>query len=461
MSLSIVILAAGKGKRMASNIPKVMHRVGGVPMLEHVVRTAQRLNPSQIHVVYGNGGSSVREDLAYLPVNWVHQEEQLGTGHAVMQALPECDPNDQVLVLYGDVPLISQETLKQLLNAAPENGVGLLVAKFDNPTGFGRIIRDKNDDVTGIVEERDANTVQKLIHEINTGIVTAPASLLQKCLPQLSNTNAQKEYYLTDVVGLTVNDGLPVEAVETVSVEEVRGVNDPWQLAGVERYYQMDKAKNLAMSGVVIMDPARFDIRGDVTIAPTSRLDINVILAGDTSIGAGCSIGPNVSITNSKLGENVQVLANTVIDGAVIESDCVVGPFARLRPGTVMKSGAKVGNFVEIKKTTLGEGSKASHLTYLGDAIIGKAVNIGAGTITCNYDGVNKWTTEIGDHAFIGSNTSLVAPIKIGVRATIAAGSTITKNAPDEELSITRAKQITVSGWRRPEKKLDKENVVM
>lgn len=461
MALSVVILAAGKGKRMASNIPKVMHRVGGLPMLERVVRTAQSLNPTKIHVVYGNGGSTVKEDLAYLPVNWVHQEEQLGTGHAVMQALPACNPSDQVLVLYGDVPLISASTLQQLLSVAPVGGVGVLVARFDNPTGFGRIVRDKNDEVIGIVEERDASTVQKAIHEINTGIVTAPAELLQTCLPQLSNQNAQKEYYLTDVISLSVKKGLPIKAVQTDSTTEVSGVNDPWQLANVERHYQSAKARSLAISGVIIMDPKRLDIRGDVSIEPTVQLDVNVVLSGQTSLAAGCVVGANVCINNAKIGPGVTILPNSVIDGATVEGDCVIGPFARIRPGTVMKKGAKVGNFVEVKKTILGEGSKASHLTYLGDAVIGKSVNIGAGTITCNYDGVNKWVTEIGDFAFIGSNTSLVAPIKIGQQATIAAGSTVTKYAPENQLTITRAKQMTISGWKRPTEKKSNHSVVV
>lgn len=461
MSLSIIILAAGKGKRMASAKPKVMHKVGGISLLEHVVHTARLLNPSNIHVIYGNGGSAVRDAFPGLPVNWVQQQEQLGTGHAVMQALPACQDEDQVLVLYGDVPLISADTLNQLLSSSPVNGVGVLVANFDNPTGFGRIIRDTNDEVIGIVEERDATTVQKAIHEINTGIITASANLLKSCLPRISNHNAQKEYYLTDVIGLTVSDGLPVAGVKVSNVAEVQGVNDPWQLATVERYYQQRMAREIAMSGVVVMDPMRLDIRGHVTIAPSSRLDINVILEDHVSIGVNCDIGPNVYIKNTTLGDNVRILANSVIDGAVIESNCSVGPFARLRPGTVMKAGSAVGNFVEVKKSILGEGSKASHLTYLGDAIIGKAVNIGAGTITCNYDGVNKWTTEIGDYAFIGSNTSLIAPIKIGARATIAAGSAVSKFAPDDQLTITRAKQTSITGWKRPAEKKDKEKVMI
>lgn len=452
MALSIVILAAGKGKRMASPIPKVMHLLGGVSMLERVVKTAQSLHPKKIHVVYGNGGSTLPESLPHLPVNWVFQKEQLGTGHAVMRALPFCDDNERVLVLYGDVPVISTQTLQQLLEETPKGGVGLLVTELENPTGFGRIVRDHEDNIVAIIEEKDATRSQRAIKEINTGIVTAPAKFLKDCLPRVSNQNAQQEYYLTDMIALAVEDGVPLRGFTAVNANEVRGVNDPWQLVKLERYYQSECARQLALSGVAIMDPARLDIRGDASIAPSTKLDINVILEGDVTIGAGSEIGPNVVIKNSIIGERVKIYANSVIEGAVIENDCEVGPFARLRVETVMKSKSKIGNFVETKKTILGENSKASHLTYLGDAIIGKKVNVGAGTITCNYDGVNKWETEIGDGAFIGSNTSLVAPIEIGKNATIAAGSVVTKNAPAEELTITRAKQAVVPNWKRPQK---------
>lgn len=450
MTLSIVILAAGKGKRMASPLPKVMHPLGGVSMLERVVHTAQTLKPKKIHVVYGNGGSTLPESLPHLPVNWVFQKEQLGTGHAVMQALPACGDDERVLVLYGDVPIISTHTLQQLLDETPENGVCILVTEFDNPTGFGRIIRDHDDNIVAIVEEKDASRTQRAIKEINTGIVTAPAKFLKNCLPRVSNHNMQHEYYLTDMIALAVEDGVPLRSVTALHSNEVRGVNDPWQLATLERFYQSERARELALSGVKIMDPMRLDIRGDVSIAPSVRLDINVILEGAVTIGPGCDIGPNVVIKDSTLGARVTVLANCVIEGAIIEDDCDVGPFARVRPETVLKTKSKIGNFVEIKKTMLGENSKANHLAYLGDAIIGKNVNVGAGTITCNYDGVNKWQTTIGDGAFIGSNTSLIAPVVIEKNATIAAGSAITKNAPAEQLTITRAKQTVVDGWKRP-----------
>jgi len=455
MTLSIVILAAGKGKRMVSPIPKVMHLLGGVTLLERVVRTAQSLHPKNIHVVYGNGGSNLPELLPHLPVNWVFQKEQLGTGHAVMQALPACADDERILVLYGDVPVISTHTLMQLLAETPKEGVGILVTEFEDPTGFGRIVRDHEDNIVAIIEEKDASRTQRAIREINTGIVTAPAKFLKECLPRLSNKNAQNEYYLTDMIAVAVEEGMPLRGVAALNSNEVRGVNDPWQLSTLERYYQSERARALACTGVTIMDPQRLDIRGDVSVSPSTKLDINVILEGCVVIGTGCDIGPNVIIKNSTLGARVKILANSVIEGAVIEDECEVGPFARIRSETVLKSKSKVGNFVEIKKTTLGEKSKASHLSYLGDAVIGKNVNIGAGTITCNYDGVNKSKTEIGDGAFIGSNTSLIAPIKIGENATIAAGSAISKNAPAEKLTITRAKQMVIENWKRPTEEMN------
>ena len=450
MSLSIVILAAGKGKRMMSPLPKVMHLLGGVSLLERVVQTAQTLNPKNIHVVYGNGGTNLPGMLPNLAVNWVFQKEQLGPGHAVMQALPACDDADQIMVLYGDVPVISTHTLQQLLLETPEAGVGLLVTELDDPTGFGRIVRDHEDNIVAIIEEKDASRTQRAIREINTGIVTAPAFFLKSCLPKLSNANAQNEYYLTDMIAAAVEAGMPLRSVCVQNSNEVRGVNDPWQLATLERYYQSERARALAYTGVTIMDPARLDIRGDVSIAPSTKLDVNVILEGKVVIGAGCEIGPNVVIKNTTLGARVKVWANSVIEGAVIEDDCEVGPFARVRSETILKTHSKVGNFVEIKKTILGENSKASHLTYLGDAEIGKKVNIGAGTITCNYDGVNKSKTQIGDGAFIGSNTALIAPIVIGENATVGAGSAIAKNAPADQLTIARPEQRAIKGWKRP-----------
>lgn len=460
MGLRIIILAAGKGKRMSSNLPKVMHKVGGVPMLERVVETAQSLEPLSVHVVFGNSGPRLQDLCPHLNVEWVFQKEQLGTGHAVLQALPFCDDHDQVLVLYGDVPMITQETLDRLVKNTPRTDVGLLITRLDNPSGFGRIIRDDAGNIIAIVEEKDASDAEKKIREINTGIMTAPALFLKQGLPKLSNHNAQNEYYLTDMVAVSVASGRSVHGSLALSSSEVRGVNDPWQLATVERFYQKEQARKLACAGVQIMDPLRLDIRGNVSIAPSTQLDVNVILEGDVTIGKACTIGANVIIKDSVIGDNVTILPNTLIDGAKIEAYVSVGPFARVRPGTLLRESSKVGNFVEIKKTTLGIGSKASHLTYLGDAMIGEKVNIGAGTITCNYDGVNKWSTHIGDNAFIGSNTSLVAPVQIGKEATIAAGSVITKDAPAHKLTITRVKQQTVENWKRPLLKKKQENKV-
>lgn len=451
-SLCVVILAAGKGKRMASPLPKVMHKLGGISMLERVIAIAESLHPAQIHVVYGNGGSTLPEALPHLNVDWVFQKEQLGTGHAVLQALPACHDDERVLVLYADVPLISKKTLQLLLTETPKNSVGLLVAEVENPAGFGRIVRDHDDNIVGIIEEKDANRTQRAISEINTGIVTAPAQFLKKCLPRLSNKNAQKEYYLTDMIALAVEDGIAVRGISAFNPYEVCGVNDQWQLVTLERHYQLELARELAYRGVTIMDPARLDIRGNVTIQPTVCLDVNVILEGTVTIDAGSEIGPNVVIKNSTIGARVKIFANSVIEGAVIEDDCEVGPFARVRTETILKTKSKIGNFVEIKKTILGEASKAAHLTYLGDAVIGKNVNVGAGTITCNYDGANKWKTEIGDNAFVGSNTSLVAPVQIGTNATVAAGSTVTKSAVSDALTITRAEQVTIKNWKKPKK---------
>lgn len=453
MSLSVVILAGGKGKRMASSLPKVLHAIGGTSLLEHVVRIAEKLNPQKINTIYGNGGSMVKEALSFLSVNWVEQKEQLGTGHAVLQALPHCDDNDTILVLYGDTPLIRKATLERLLEAAGKEKVAFLVAKVSDPTGLGRIIRDKENHILKIVEQKDATDKEKEIREINTGIVAAPAKLLKKWLPNLKNQNSQKEYYLTDIVEIAVSENIPVVGVTTHDQAEVQGINDCWQLSLAERFYQKRLAKKLMMRGVRIIDPERIDFRSqDFDIAPDVTLDINTVIKGKVRIGSHAKIGPNVILKDVEIGEGVIIKAQSVIEGAVIKTGCVVGPFARIRPGTVLEENVHIGNFVEVKKSTIGQSSKANHLTYIGDAKIGKSVNVGAGVITCNYDGANKWETIIGDRAFIGSNVALVAPITIGQEATIGAGSTLSESAPENQLTVARAKQVSISHWKRPEK---------
>lgn len=452
MGLSVVILAAGNGKRMCSMTPKVMHTLAGLPMLEHVVRKAQLLEPDAIHVVYGSGGTEVRDRLDYLPVNWVKQEMRLGTGHAVMQALPYCHEDDQILVLYGDVPLISEKTLNQLLDDTAHNALGLVIADQQDPSGFGRIIRNEMGNIVAIVEDKDATDIQKVIQEINTGIITVSAKHLKTWLPQLKNSNKQGEYYLTDIVACAVKDGIAVGGVMAHTSEEMQGVNDRWQLAKLERYHQLCVAQQLSYRGIKIMDPQRLDIRGNVHIGRDTTLDINVILEGKVEIGQGCYIGPNVIIRDSTIGDGVSIEANSIVEGAVLYNKSIVGPFARIRPKTTLATGAKVGTFVEVNRSTIGEGSKANHLAYIGDAVLGKGVNIGAGTITCNYDGAQKWTTEIGDDVFIGSNTSLIAPITIGDKATVGAGSTLSKKVLPEHLALERSEQRSIKNWHRPQK---------
>ncbi len=453
MGLKVVILAAGKGRRMKSATPKILHCLGGIPLLEHVVNKARTLKPDTIFVVYGNGGSHVCDKLNYLPVTWVKQDKQLGTGHAVLQVIPKYKDDDKVLVLYGDVPLITTGTLKQLLKDTPKNGLGLIVTEHDDPSGFGRIIRNEMGNIIAIVEDKDATDVQRDIKEINTGIITATAGLLKSWLPNLKNNNTQKEYYLTDIVALAVHSGHPVGGVMVHCRQEVCGVNDRWQLAKLERYYQYTRAKELAYSGVTVADPHRLDIRGHLETGIDIYIDVNVVIEGRVKIGSNCIIGPNVIIKDTVIEDSVTIFANSVVDGALIKEKAVIGPFARIRPKTLIEKQGRIGNFVEAKNITLGEGSKASHLTYLGDAIIGKQVNIGAGTIICNYDGVNKWSTTIADAVFIGSNTSLIAPIHIGRGATIAAGSSISEDAPSGKLTLARAKQIIIDKWEHPANK--------
>lgn len=449
MSLHIVILAAGKGTRMKSNLPKVLHKIANISLLEHVVITVQKLCPEAIHVVYGDNGDLLQESLKAYPINWVRQAKQLGTAHAVMQALPFIQNAGKVLILYGDVPLIEQKTLVRLIENLPLGGISLLTANFDDPAGLGRIIRNELGNVKAIIEDKDATFLQLQIKEINSGIMVTTHQVLDHYLNKIQTHNAQNEFYLTDIINMLVVDGLPVKSIAVGNQEEVLGVNDKKQLAHLERYYQKKMAYGLMEQGLILLDPARFDLRGNLTISKDIAIDINVIIEGVVSIGENTNIQANNYIKNTVIGKNVIIKPNCVIEDAVIEDNCIVGPFARIRPSTHLQQGSHVGNFVELKNTKLGKNSKANHLSYLGDAIIGDKVNIGAGTITCNYDGVNKYTTIIEDQAFIGSNTSLVAPVTIGKEAVIGAGSVITANACEKKLTLARSKQITLDNWQR------------
>ncbi|AAY40146.1 bifunctional UDP-N-acetylglucosamine diphosphorylase/glucosamine-1-phosphate N-acetyltransferase GlmU [Pseudomonas syringae] len=451
MSLDIVILAAGQGTRMRSALPKVLHPVAGNSMLGHVIHSARQLSPSGIHVVIGHGADAVREQLSADDLNFVMQDKQLGTGHAVAQALPALTA-DTVLILYGDVPLIEVETLSRLLERVNPQQLGLLTVALDDPTGYGRIVRDDQNRVCAIVEHKDASDAQKAITEGNTGILAVPAAHLADWLGRLSNNNAQGEYYLTDVIAMAANDGLVVATEQPHDAMEVQGANDRKQLSELERHYQMREARRLMAAGVTLRDPARFDVRGEVIVGRDVLIDINVILEGKVVIEDDVVIGPNCVIKDSTLRKGVVVKANSHIEGAILGEGSDAGPFARLRPGSVLGAKAHVGNFVELKNANLGEGAKVGHLTYLGDAEIGARTNIGAGTITCNYDGANKHKTTLGADVFIGSNNSLVAPVDILDGATTAAGSTITQNVPAEQLGVARARQRNIEGWKRPVK---------
>lgn len=457
MDLNVVILAAGKGTRMKSKLPKVLQPLAKKPLLSHVLEISFALKATNVVVVYGHGGEEVQSTVEQLhaehEIAWVEQVEQLGTGHAVKVALPELTAGTQTLILYGDVPLVTEQTLRSFIQSTDEQGCGLLTVQLDNPAGYGRIIRDGNIQVEAIVEEKDATEAQKQVCEVNTGIMLVNTALLQKWLPTLGNNNSQGEYYLTDIVKMARDENIPVQASIVSDPMEVEGVNDKIQLSQLERQYQKKQAENLMRNGAILADASRIDIRGDVTVGEDTFIDINAVLEGKVSIGENCQIGPNCSIINSSVGDNSVIHANTVVQDSSIGDTAELGPFARIRPGTVTESRVKIGNFVETKKSHIEEGSKVNHLTYVGDAEIGKGVNIGAGTITCNYDGVNKHKTVIGDGAFIGSNTSLVAPLNIGEGATIGAGSTVSKNAKEHALTVTRAKQITLADWQRPIKK--------
>ncbi|MDG9852257.1 UDP-N-acetylglucosamine diphosphorylase/glucosamine-1-phosphate N-acetyltransferase [Pseudomonas nitroreducens] len=451
MSLEIVILAAGQGTRMRSALPKVLHPVAGKPMLAHVIDTARGLGPSRIHVVIGHGADLVRERLQADDLNFVIQEQQLGTGHAVAQAAPFLSA-DNVLILYGDVPLIEQPTLERLMSQATPEQLALLTVELDDPTGYGRIIRGADGEVRAIVEQKDATPEQRAIREGNTGILAAPRERLLGWLSRLSNSNAQGEYYLTDVIAMAVGDGLRVATAQPQVAMETQGANDRLQLSELERFFQQRVARRLMAQGVTLIDPARFDVRGEVSVGRDVSIDINVILEGQVEIEDDVQIGPNCYIKDSTLRRGAIIKANSHLEGAHVGPDSDVGPFARLRPGSVLERKVHVGNFVELKNAHLQDGVKVGHLTYLGDSEVGARSNIGAGTITCNYDGANKWRTSIGEDVFIGSNNSLVAPVDIGTGATTGAGSTITAEVPAGTLGVGRAKQRVIEGWKRPEK---------
>ena len=451
MSLDIVILAAGQGTRMRSALPKVLHEVAGKSMLGHVIDTARALAPRKIHVVIGHGAEQVRQRLAAEDIHFVLQAEQLGTGHAVAQAMPQVDA-DKVLILYGDVPLTRVETLAALLQQVNEQQLGLLTVQLADPSGYGRIIRDAAGEVQAIVEHKDASEAQRAIREGNTGILAVPGKRLGEWLGRLSNSNAQGEYYLTGVIAMAVADGLRV-ATETAAEEmEVLGANDRLQLAQLERYYQWRAARQLMAQGVTLRDPARFDVRGEVQAGRDVLIDVNVILEGKVLIEDGVQIGANCVIKDSILRRGAQVKANSHLDGAELGEGADCGPFARLRPGSRLGAGAHVGNFVELKNAVLGAGAKAGHLSYLGDAEVGARSNIGAGTITCNYDGANKHRTVMGEDVFIGSNTALVAPLSLGDGATTGAGSVVTSDVPEQGLAVARARQRVIESWKRPQK---------
>lgn len=453
MSITTIILAAGKGTRMCSDLPKILHEIAGKPLLQHVYDMSSQLEGNRIKIVVGHGAAQVKEALGDLQTQWIEQQQQLGTGHAVQQVSDQIADTDTVLILYGDVPLLKLSTVTCLLAKANEQSLALLTMNLDNPQGYGRIIRNTAGQVTKIVEEKDASTREKLINEVNTGIMAVPGKHLKKWLGQLNNNNAQGEYYLTDIIEMAVIDQITVATHQPETADEVMGVNDRIQLSYLERVYQSEQANSLMQRGVTLRDPLRFDIRGSIeTLGQDIEIDINVILEGKNSIGNNVKIGANTQIKNSIIGDNVEILANCMIEEAVIGQGSRIGPYARLRPESILANNVHIGNFVEIKKSSVAQASKINHLSYIGDATIGSHVNIGAGTITCNYDGVNKFRTIIEDGAFVGSNSQLVAPVTIGKNATIGAGSTITKDSPENQLTLTRVKQVSITGWQRPVK---------
>ncbi len=452
MGLHIVILAAGKGKRMHSDLPKVMHKVAGKPMLAHVIKCAQSLYPEAIHVVIGHGSDRVKAVIDDDSIIWCLQSEQLGTGHAVQQVLPHLDDDQNVLILYGDVPLLAPITLQLLIEQLTQHQLVILSAKLNDPTGYGRIVRDAQNKVQCIVEQKDADSKTLAINEINTGILATRSKLLKEWLAQIKNDNAQQEYYLTDCIGLAVKDQCKVEAIVCDNSNEVLGINNKSQLAEVERIYQRRVAEQLMNNGATLMDPNRIDVRGELQIGKDIEIDVNTVFVGNNHLGDGVKVGANTVIINTIIEAGTCIHANCHIENALIGRNCELGPFARIRPDTKLGENVKAGNFVEIKNSNIKTGSKINHLSYIGDSDLGTDVNIGAGTITCNYDGANKHRTIIGDNVFVGSDTQFVAPVTIGNGATIGAGSTITKDSPKEKLTLARSKQVTVENWQRPKK---------
>jgi bifunctional UDP-N-acetylglucosamine pyrophosphorylase/glucosamine-1-phosphate N-acetyltransferase len=454
MALEVVILAAGKGTRMKSPLPKVLHTVADTPMLQHVINSAQRLQPAVCHVVIGFGAEQVKTQLDQPGVVWVEQTEQLGTGHAVLQALPGIAEDSTVLVLYGDVPLITVETLNELLAQAGDKPA-LLTAVVSDSRGYGRILRNRQGDLMAVVEDKDASAEHRAINEINTGVLAAPAELLRRWLPQVENDNNQGEYYLPDILGLAVREGIGVASCQVGSEIDMLGVNDRVQLNQVEREYQQRQARHFMRAGVTLADAARFDVRGQLECGEDVYIDVNAVFSGKVTLGNNVRIGANCVLHDTTVGDGALIKPFSHLEEASIGRDCEIGPFARLRPGTVLADRARIGNFVETKKAHIGVGSKVNHLSYVGDCDMGSGVNVGAGTITCNYDGAHKHQTSIGDKAFIGSNSTLVAPVEIAGNGFVAAGSTITKNIEPDELAVSRAKQRNIAGWQRPQKETD------